>query len=314
MPRIDWTDLWPIFLIAIGGIMLYRSATPADLMAADTDAGRGASTATLELADWRRRIADLYAEVRALAATDVEAALELWRATRERLFREHPQSPVPADERAAFEARHFPADPSLRFEVAVRRTTAPPAPAPIGGLAGAGLAGSGLAMDLPVSAGGTMSFSRIGHVEIPFADGPRRLGVYWMAGYAGGIFLPFRDATSGDETYARRPLPARRGEVRRPRRRPGARDARSSTSTSRSSRRARSTRSGPARWRRRRTASTSRSGPASAWPDGRSRTRTRSHQAHRTLGASGHRIGGTAGHNGRSRAPQTLYIGRTRRG
>jgi len=26
--------------------------------------------------------------------------------------------------------------------------------------------------------------------------------VYWMSGYAGGLFLPFRDATSGAETYA----------------------------------------------------------------------------------------------------------------
>jgi hypothetical protein len=26
MPRIDWSDVWPIFLIAIGGIMLVRSA------------------------------------------------------------------------------------------------------------------------------------------------------------------------------------------------------------------------------------------------------------------------------------------------
>ena len=38
--------------------------------------------ATLELADWRRRVSDLYAEVRVLAATDVEAAIDLWRATR----------------------------------------------------------------------------------------------------------------------------------------------------------------------------------------------------------------------------------------
>ncbi len=27
MPRIDWSDFWPIILIAIGGIMLYRAAT-----------------------------------------------------------------------------------------------------------------------------------------------------------------------------------------------------------------------------------------------------------------------------------------------
>ena len=26
MPRIDWSDFWPILLIAIGGIMLVRSA------------------------------------------------------------------------------------------------------------------------------------------------------------------------------------------------------------------------------------------------------------------------------------------------
>jgi hypothetical protein len=25
MPRINWRDIWPIFLIVIGGIMLYRS-------------------------------------------------------------------------------------------------------------------------------------------------------------------------------------------------------------------------------------------------------------------------------------------------
>jgi uncharacterized protein (DUF1684 family) len=165
-------------------------------MATDTDAGRSLAE-TLQLADWRRRIADLYAEVRVLSATDVPAALDLWRTTRERLFREHPQSPVPPDKRPEFRARHFPADPSLRFEVVVAPDDAPPAAT--GGLTG-GLAG--LAMDLPVSAGGTMSFSRIGHVEVPFPAGTRRLGAYWMAGYAGGIFLPFRDATSGNETYA----------------------------------------------------------------------------------------------------------------
>lgn len=27
MPRIDWSDFWPVILIAVGGIMLYRSAT-----------------------------------------------------------------------------------------------------------------------------------------------------------------------------------------------------------------------------------------------------------------------------------------------
>lgn len=27
MPRIDWSDFWPIVLIAIGGVMVYRAAS-----------------------------------------------------------------------------------------------------------------------------------------------------------------------------------------------------------------------------------------------------------------------------------------------
>jgi uncharacterized protein (DUF1684 family) len=156
--------------------------------------GASGAEATLALADWRRQVADLYAEVRRRAATDPGAALELWRATRERLYRDHPQSPVPVAERAAFRARHFDHDPSLRFEVVVEPHDDAGDPHLEGPL-------SGLALALPVSVGGTMSFRPIGHVTVPFAPGERRLGLFWMAGYAGGLFLPFRDATNGRETY-----------------------------------------------------------------------------------------------------------------
>ncbi len=46
-----------------------------------------------------------------------------------------------------------------------------------------------------------MAFRRFGAVTIPLAGGPRRLEIYWMEGYAGGLFLPYRDATNGSETY-----------------------------------------------------------------------------------------------------------------
>src|SRR5260221_9186646 len=73
-----------------------------------TEPAAGDPTETLQLADWRRRVADLYAEVRRLAGTDREGALDLWRATREQLYREHPQSPVPATKRDEFRAHHYP--------------------------------------------------------------------------------------------------------------------------------------------------------------------------------------------------------------
>jgi len=59
----------------------------------------------------------------------------------------------------------------------------------------------GLTLALPVSTGGQEEFTRIGSVEVPLPTGTQRLGLYWMAGYAGGLFLPFRDATNGQETY-----------------------------------------------------------------------------------------------------------------
>jgi uncharacterized protein (DUF1684 family) len=162
----------------------------------------------LELADWRRRVSDLYAEVRASAAANPSAAWDHWREVREWLYRNHSQSPVPAAERAAFRAHHWPYDPALRFEVPVIRDapaspTPPTSPdpadlAPLGGLSFGGGFGSLL---LPISTGGEQSFTRIGFIDVPFAAGTRRLGLYWMAGYAGGLFLPFRDATNGAETY-----------------------------------------------------------------------------------------------------------------
>jgi uncharacterized protein len=155
------------------------------------------STDYLELADWRRRIGTLYAEVRALAASDPVAALEHWRTTREWLYREHPQSPVPRAARSTFQARHFPHDPALRFEVPVLRDTAPP---PCAGPSGAGVMETASSA-IPMSTGQPPALRRVGWLDIPFPTGERRLGLYWIEGYGGGLFLPFRDATNGKETY-----------------------------------------------------------------------------------------------------------------
>lgn len=148
--------------------------------------GDGSVADRLTLADWRRRVATLYAEVRAMSATDPATALAHWRAVRERLYREHPQSPVPMDARGDFQARHFDHDPGLRFHAVVEPATVPET----------------ATLALPNSGSDTLSFSRIGRVRLPFAEGDRALSVFWMAGYAGGIFIPFRDDTNGTSTYA----------------------------------------------------------------------------------------------------------------
>jgi uncharacterized protein len=137
------------------------------------------------LADWRRRVAELYVEVRTVSATDPTAAWIFWRQERERLFREHPQSPVPEPERATFRAHHWAHNERLRFSVAVE----PSAASDAGGLT------------LPNSGADALAFDRIGVLHLTLPHGGATLSLFWMRGYAGGLFLPFRDATNGDTTY-----------------------------------------------------------------------------------------------------------------
>jgi hypothetical protein len=167
------------------------------------------STERLQLADWRRRVFGLYGEVRALAADDPPAAWEHWRRTRERLYREHASSPIPEAARAAFAGHYFDYDPRLRFELPVLADEAVAGAAPAASAnvaAGAATparvaALAALAGLLPISVGRPIAFDRIGHIDVPFEWGVRRLTLFWLPEYAGGLFLPFRDATNGAETY-----------------------------------------------------------------------------------------------------------------
>jgi len=149
----------------------------------------GTPASMLALADWRRRMAALYDEVRRLAESDPAAAHDHWRRVREQLYREHPQSPVPPRHRPGFAARHYPYDPTLRFEPTLAGDEA----------------GSRSQRSLPTSSdpddGSGPRFRRIGWIAVQVQLGTRRLAVFWTEGYTGGLFLPFRDATSGSETY-----------------------------------------------------------------------------------------------------------------
>jgi uncharacterized protein (DUF1684 family) len=138
------------------------------------------SESALDLLDWRRRVADLYRRVRALLPDEPVAAHTLWLDARTRLFRSHPQSPLPADGRATFRRiRSWPYNPQLRFEAPVRLL-------PEERIAG------------PRSDGnGEFALVRFGAVDLPLGT----LDVFWVDDYGGGLFLPFRDATCGETTY-----------------------------------------------------------------------------------------------------------------
>ena len=155
----------------------------------------------LALADWRRRVARLYADVRFLYPDDPVAAWQLWRSERESLFRDHPQSPLLPADRATFRGRYWGYDARFAFGIEVQPDEPPASAAAAGADPGGVTPTLGLALALPTSGGGTMAFRRIGWLDIPFPEGVRRLALYWMEGYAGGLFVPFRDATNGTETY-----------------------------------------------------------------------------------------------------------------
>ena len=135
----------------------------------------------LTLQDWRRRVFELYAELR--AAPDPALGWQRWRTERDALFAHHPATPLPADARDAFDGLPVYAyDPAARVladaERAAERT-----------------------ITLAGSAGATFGARRFATARFSLGGADLGLDLYWLEGYAGGLFVPFADATSGATTY-----------------------------------------------------------------------------------------------------------------
>jgi uncharacterized protein (DUF1684 family) len=135
------------------------------------------ATAALQLADWRRRVGDLYASVRGLGGG--ERGWDVWRRGKQHLYREHPQSPVPPELRAGYVFACFDYDASSR----VVAELTPAEPRHVDG-------------DDEVP-----GMTHVGTLDFTLHGAAHQLGAYWLDGYAGGLFVPFADATSGSETY-----------------------------------------------------------------------------------------------------------------
>ena len=132
------------------------------------------------IADWRRRVAAMYADVRRIAGTDPAAAHGVWVQQRDELFATHPASPLDVVASASFSGLTVAQyDPAFRFEVDIE---------PAGQQR----------MDVATATDGVVPFERIGTVQLGSLGS---LAVWALKSYAGGLFVPVRDALAGTSTY-----------------------------------------------------------------------------------------------------------------
>ena len=112
-----------------------------------------------------------------------EAGWTQWRAERDRLFATHPQTALdPADVASFSGLPYYSYDPAWRILAPI--VDEPDRTRPV-----------------RHSADGETPFRRIGRAQLELPTGEVSLSVYWLDAYGGGLFVPFRDATSGRTTY-----------------------------------------------------------------------------------------------------------------
>jgi uncharacterized protein (DUF1684 family) len=141
---------------------------------------RDVASERLDLLDWKRRVFDLYGEVR--ADGDPARGWRKWRDTRQALIEHHSQSPVDPSQRATLHPEYFDYDPAAR----VLADVVPVQP------------GEGR---VPMSREDGSRFTRFGEARFHLFGCESALGLYWLDAYGGGVFLSFTDATSGTDTY-----------------------------------------------------------------------------------------------------------------
>jgi len=121
---------------------------------------------------------------------DYVTSLELLRKEKDHFFRTDPQSPIPAELRGDFRGLdYFPPDPRYRLRV---RLVKLPNPEPV---------------TLTTSKGVPRPMVRYGYFDFEIDGVKQRLYAYKPVAPPGhhhedrSLFIPFRDATSGKETY-----------------------------------------------------------------------------------------------------------------
>lgn len=112
---------------------------------------------------------------------DYVAEIETLRERKDAAFRREPWSPI-EDKRAFRGLAYYPVDPAMRFRARMERHADPKT------------------IELQTSDGAARQYRNVGHVEVPIEGQRVRIQLYQKVG-SDSLFVPFRDKTSGKETY-----------------------------------------------------------------------------------------------------------------
>ena len=135
----------------------------------------------MTLLDWRRRIFELYSEIR--ASPEPQWAWRRWREVRHEMFATHSQSPLQLGNREGFAGLdYYDYDPAFRVLADYREAASEH-------------------YDIATNGTEPMRFARRGIANFQLQGQFVTLELYWLETYGGGLFLPFKDTTSANTTY-----------------------------------------------------------------------------------------------------------------
>jgi hypothetical protein len=127
---------------------------------------------------------ELYSAARAASRGDVLQTWLKWRSRRDKLLKEHRQSPLSAAQRLSFRSlTYFAYDPDWRLYGTIDSAVEP----------------RSYVVDL--GSDGEIKFTRVGRANFEKDDRDLQLDLFWIEGYGGGLFVPFGDQTNGHETF-----------------------------------------------------------------------------------------------------------------
>lgn len=136
-----------------------------------------------ELLDYRRTVSDMYGLIRhnGTAAPD---SFTTFKTTRDQLFGNHSQSALDPTQRENFAGLNYYDYDSAYYVVGQLNHDVEPITYP-----------------MELGKDGSFVMKQVAEVSFTLPTGTGQLGVFWIEGYGGGIFLPFRDSTNGKTTY-----------------------------------------------------------------------------------------------------------------